>query len=117
MNYPAASGRPVERLRNENAPTKRGITPYRGLKKSLLVSLIIIPALFLSVFAAGGEVAISEIAWAGSADDPTAEWIELYNSTDSTIDLSAWRLVSSDGTPDISLSGSIDPHSYIVLHR
>ena len=117
MNYPAASGRTVKRLRNENAPTKRGITPYRGLKKSLLVSLIIIPALFLSVFAVGRGVTISEIAWAGSADNPTAEWIELYNSTDSTIDLSGWRLVSSDGTPDISLSGSIDPHSYIVLHR
>jgi len=74
MNYPAASGRTVKRLRNENAPTKRGITPYRGLKKSLLVSLIIISALFLSVFAAGRGVTISEIAWAGSADDPTAEW-------------------------------------------
>ena len=88
------------------------------LKTTLFIMILIIGSMFVtSVLGSGRDVAISEISWAGSSGDPTAEWIELYNTTDSAIDLSGWRLVSSDGAPDISLSGSIDPHGYLVLHR
>jgi len=42
--------------------------------------------------AASGEPVISEIAWAGAAADPTAEWIELVNPGSEPIDLTGWRL-------------------------
>ena len=57
---------------------------------------------------ASASVAINEVAWSGSLDDPTAEWIELVNLTDAPIDLAGWRLVSSDGAPNVLLSGVLD---------
>jgi hypothetical protein len=47
------------------------------------------------------SVVINEIAWAGTLADYNDEWIELYNNTTSTIDITGWTLKSSDGTPDI----------------
>ncbi|MBE0634937.1 PKD domain-containing protein [Candidatus Bipolaricaulota bacterium] len=71
-----------------------------------------------------GSVVINEICWAGSAQDPTAEWIELFNTTDTPLDLQGWQLRSSDGAPNILLKGIIQPHSsddiasgYFLLER
>lgn len=69
-------------------------------------------------------VVINEICWAGAAWDHTAEWIELFNTTDSPIDLEGWQLISSDGAPHIRLHGVIQPHTvaeatsgYLLLER
>ena len=71
-----------------------------------------------------GSVVINEIAWSGSREDSTAEWIELFNPTEEAIDLAGWRLVSSDGAPDIALHGTIEPmdrekpgSGYLLLER
>jgi len=70
------------------------------------------------------EVAINEVAWGGSQSSRTAEWIELVNTSDSAIDLEGWRLVSSDGAPDIWLRGIVSPFdendrdaAYFLLER
>ena len=64
------------------------------------------------------EVAINEVAWSGTSADPSHEWIELYNTSGSPIDLTNWKLVSSDGTPNITfLSGSIPIGGYFLLER
>jgi hypothetical protein len=63
------------------------------------------------------EVLISEIAWMGYQGDANNEWIELYNSSSSSVDLSGWVLVASDGSPSITLSGSIGALSYFLLER
>lgn len=55
------------------------------------------------------EIAINEVAWGGGCEGGSGEWIELLNLTDQAIDLDGWRLISSDGSPDISLRGLIDP--------
>jgi len=60
---------------------------------------------------ADGPIFINEIAWAGASWDHTAEWIELYNASSEPIDLHGWRLVSSDGAPDIALRGTISPRA------
>jgi len=57
-----------------------------------------------------GPVIINEVAWAGAEWAATAEWIELFNTSSEAIDLEGWRLVSSDGAPDIGLRGVIPPH-------
>ncbi len=87
------------------------------MKTTLIVTLLIGGVFVISLLATGRDVAINEVAWAGSAGDPTAEWIELYNITASSVDLTGWRLVSSDGAPDIALTGSIASHTYLVLYR
>ncbi|MEN6368102.1 MAG: PKD domain-containing protein [Thermotogota bacterium] len=71
-----------------------------------------------------GSVRINEICWGGSALDPTAEWIELVNATTEVVNLDGWRLVSSDGSPDVLLSGTLLPtdpatpdEGYLLLER
>jgi len=66
-------------------------------------------------------VVINEVCWAGADWDHTAEWIELFNTTDSPIDLAGWQLITSDGAPHILLQGVIQPHGaesgYFLLER
>ncbi len=63
------------------------------------------------------DVFISEVAWAGTSGTYFSdEWIELYNNTNSTINLSGWTLVSDDGDPNITLTGnSIPAYGYYLL--
>jgi len=64
------------------------------------------------------DVVINEIAWAGTSSSTTAdEWIELYNNTGSSIDLTGWTLIAGSGTPTINLSGSIPANGYFLLER
>lgn len=65
-------------------------------------------------------VIINEIAWMGTATSSSDEWIELYNATENTIDLTGWTLKSLTGTnpdPIIILSGIIQPFGYFLLER
>jgi uncharacterized repeat protein (TIGR01451 family) len=63
------------------------------------------------------DVVINEIAWSGTLDDTSDEWIELYNNTNSEMDLTGWSLTAADGTPSILLTGSIAAHQYFLLER
>ena len=78
-----------------------------------------------SIFASSANhVVISEIQIAGSVAND--EFVELFNPTENTIDLSSWKLArrtangidSSDYlTIDSSVSGTISPHGfYLVAH-
>jgi len=62
-------------------------------------------------------VLINEVAWAGTSASADDEWIELYNPSTQAINLSGWRLVADDGTPNIALSGQIAAGGYYVLER
>jgi len=70
-----------------------------------------------------GSVVINEIAWmgtGGTAKLSNDEWIELYNTTSRTIDLTGWILKSLTGTspdPQIALSNSIQPFGFYLLER
>ena len=62
-----------------------------------------------------GDVVINEIAWAGTADNSNDEWIELYNNTSQSIDLSGWH-IEDDGVPSYTItSGSIAPRGYFLI--
>ena len=63
------------------------------------------------------DVVISEIAWMGTTTSPNDEWVELHNNTLTTVDLSGWTLSAADGTPSISLAGSIPPEACFLLER
>ncbi len=53
----------------------------------------------------------------GTLHSANHEWIELYNGSDSSVDLSGWTLWAEDGIPKISLSGSIPGQGYFLLER
>lgn len=62
-------------------------------------------------------VVINEIAWAGTQSSTADEWIELYNRSSGTIDLSSVKIVASDGVPLINLTGTIAASSYYLIER
>jgi hypothetical protein len=62
-------------------------------------------------------VIINEIAWMGTELSANDEWIELYNMSDSAVDLAGYRLVAQDGSPQISLEGIIAAYAYYLLER
>ncbi len=62
-------------------------------------------------------VLINEIAWAGTTANSYDEWIELFNPSKIDVNLTGWRLVAEDGSPDILLSGVISSHGYYLLER
>jgi len=63
------------------------------------------------------EVLINEIAWMGNENSITDEWIELFNTTNHSINLEGWRIQAGDGSPNISLGGQILADSYFLLER
>lgn len=72
----------------------------------------------LTLYAASpGDVVINEVAWMGTTGSTSNEWIELYNTTGSSISLSSWTLVAVDGTPSVTLTGSIGAYGYYLLER
>ena len=89
------------------------------MKTGIKVVLMIVAGALLTVtgLAQEREVVINEVAWGGSREDPTGEWIELFNSTDHAISLEGWCLVSSDGSPDILLRGTIPASGFYLLER
>ncbi|MFH0852583.1 MAG: lamin tail domain-containing protein [bacterium] len=65
-------------------------------------------------------VVINEIAWAGTSASTSAdEWIELYNKTDGTIDLTGWQIAEVVGatTTVANLQNTIAPRSYYLIER
>jgi hypothetical protein len=63
------------------------------------------------------SVIINEIAWMGTNALATDEWIELYNTTSSAINLAGWRLRTLDAEPNIVLTGVIPARGYYLLER
>jgi len=63
------------------------------------------------------NILINEVGWGGTEASSNDEWIELYNSGSLPIDLSGWKLVSSDGGLDIELSGTLFDGGYYLLER
>lgn len=53
----------------------------------------------------------------GTTVSANAEWIELFNNETTAIDLTGWNLVAGNGTPSISLAGSIPAGGYFLLER
>ena len=87
-----------------------------GRYKSFSFALAFIAVVFpLCAFAA--TIVINEVAWMGTAASANHEWIELFNSGTESIDLTGWALIASDGTPSISLHGSIATGGFFLLER
>ena len=79
----------------------------------------------LKASAQTGHLLINELAWMGSLPEEgetqnqsaNDEWIELYNNSGISIELSGWILKSLDGSPYIVLYGTVQPQEYYLLSR
>ena len=60
-------------------------------------------------------VVINEVAWAGSSDGTSDEWIELYNAGSSSVDLSGWYIEDDGSSKYIIESGVIAPKGYFLI--
>lgn len=79
--------------------------------------LILFLFIFLTPIIVRADVLVSELAWMGTSVSANDEWIELHNSEPASISLSGWTLNASDGTPSITLSGSVPAGGYVTLER
>jgi len=70
-----------------------------------------------SALASQQRIIFNEIAWMGTTESVHDEWIELHNPTTSEINLTGWRLDAQDGSPAITLSGTIPGGGYFLLER
>ncbi|WP_421383384.1 phospholipase D-like domain-containing protein [Bacillus salacetis] len=97
------------------------------MTKTLNISLIfaLVFSFFIPVFekeekataATAGTVVLSEIAWMGTTYSYSDEWIELYNNSGQSIDLSGWSLNAQDGSPAIELQGQIPANGFFLLEK
>ncbi|MFA6077796.1 MAG: hypothetical protein WC724_02120 [Candidatus Paceibacterota bacterium] len=62
-------------------------------------------------------IVINEVAWAGTDASSYDEWIELKNRTNLPLNLSGFSISAEDGTPHISLSGTIPAYGYFLIGR
>ncbi|WP_299494034.1 endonuclease [uncultured Shewanella sp.] len=76
---------------------------------------IICLALSTFHFSVTANVLISEVLYDTPNDDLTEEWVELYNSSCDTIDLSTYTLNDNGGT--YALSGEIAAGEYITIAK
>jgi hypothetical protein len=63
------------------------------------------------------QVVINEVAWSGSSASAYDEWIELYNTTGSSISLTGWKIVDDGGAQTYNLSGTIAAGGYYLIER
>jgi hypothetical protein len=82
-------------------------------KMKWLFVMLMIPTLLMATNLK--DVVINEVMWMGSVANTADEWIELYNTTGSSTDLTGWTLVRN--TTVFNLSGTIAAHSYFLIER
>ena len=85
------------------------------LKAALILLFIFITTSVKSSYIS--SVIINEVAWMGTEASYSNEWIEIYNNTNSAVNIDGWTLKSSDGTPDINLTGTIPAKDFYLLER
>ena len=68
-----------------------------------------------------GDVVINEIAWMGTKASSADEWIEVYNTTNKTFNLSNWSIYGADSGACLNFASAedsktmkIDPYEYIL---
>ena len=89
--------------------------------KTTLFCVIIFLLLFFTVLNVKSAnlplVFINEIAWMGTENSFSDEWIELYNNSEEKVSLTGWVLQAADKSPEIYLRGVISPKGFYLLER
>jgi len=88
----------------------------KNQKRKILKSFLALFFIFSPAFV-HAKVVVNEIAWMGTESSANDEWIELKNTGAENVDLTGWKLEAQDGSPNISLEGSISAGGYFLLER
>lgn len=83
--------------------------------KGFLLQVIMIIILIPTFFVYAESIVINEIAWMGTKESWADEWIEIYNPTEKTINLSGWILRGEK--INFNLFGDIESNEYFLLER
>ena len=89
-------------------------------KKTLGTFVLVMGVLLLiSVVSWSQMIVINEVAWAGTAASTYDEWIELYNPSEETVDLTGWTLTFGKVTIDLGagVETLLEPGGYFLLER
>ena len=83
------------------------------LNKSIIISFIFLPIILLS----NELIIINEINYHSSDDFNSEDWIELFNASEHSVDISGWEFKDSDDSHIFLLPENIilDPGEFIVL--
>ncbi len=66
----------------------------------------------------GGQVYINEFEQNPQGSDRNKEWVELYNSGSSAVDVTGWELKANHGTPaTVTLSGTVPAGGYLIVTK
>jgi hypothetical protein len=91
---------------------------YWGGKIILVLGFLLCSGFFVaSICSADASVVINEVAWMGTTVSANSEWMELKNLSSADIDLTGWTLSAADGSPKITLKGTITANGYFLLER
>lgn len=94
------------------------MTPSPTPTPTVTPTLTLTPTRTLTATAgASMAIVINEVAWAGTLANANHEWIELYNPGILDVNLTGWRLVATDNSLNITLSGTIPAGGYFLLER
>lgn len=93
---------------------------FEVLKKFFAVGALVVLATQFFVMRVSADysdgVVINEIAWAGTADNSNDEWIELYNTGRTAVDLSGWKIEDDSGASAYTIvEGEIAPYGFFVI--
>jgi len=87
----------------------------------LFITLFLILIPLITAAANPLDVVVNEIAWMGTQVSYNDEWIELYNNTDSLINLDGWFIVhftqKGEQGSAFDLSGTIPARGFYLLER
>jgi hypothetical protein len=63
------------------------------------------------------SVIINEVAWMGTLASAEDEWIELYNTRSTSINITGWTITATGSTFSITLAGTIPANGYFLIER
>ncbi len=78
----------------------------------------VVIVLIFAYHTANSAVVVNEIAWMGTAESATNEWIELFNNGNDSVDLTEWTLrIEGNKNKDIALKNFILAQGYYLIER
>ena len=63
------------------------------------------------------EVIINEVAWMGTSNSASDEWIELKNISGSEININGWQIIDKAEQINLMLTNFVNPGEFVLLER
>ena len=63
------------------------------------------------------DAVINEIAWMGTENSASDEWIEIYNNSSLDLNLNGWQLITEDKELIINLEGNLKKGDFFLIER